>query len=348
MYVNESGHSIVGELSDIHAIMEARYKFNQEAEADKERARQMEGYLRFFKNASELAQNNSSIIKNGLDAQAAAKIGEYVGRALGIGDYQLFRNVHKWYKDSSHSRWGADDVFEAELAKLLQIAGKKALEKIPKNFNYKTDLGVQIIGSLKGNIPSELIDAVAINRTGLNHGSPLYFADTPTAKAIKTDVSGYGGQVIYEANIRPEWQNFINVFAGARFSVKNYRGDSSYNIIHLGNSNIYKSILGTAYDLTGDIDWSKHIFYHSYYGVPRHGGGNHIMHMRFVYELTGAGLVDVDGTPLDAADFFIYNDSTSGNIYVRSTKAMIAEASDYMGNVKDPFNSDVIVLKSKF
>ena len=73
------------------------------------------------------------------------------------------------------------------------------------------------------------------------------------------------------------------------------------------------------------------------------------MHLRFAYELSGGGLYDADGNRLDAADFFIYNDPTSNNIWVKSTKEMIANATDYMDKVvRNPLTSGIVVLKQSF
>jgi len=70
--------------------------------------------------------------------------------------------------------------------------------------------------------------------------------------------------------------------------------------------------------------------------------------LRFAYELAGGGLRDESGQKIDSADFFIYNDPASNNIYVRSTKEMIANAMNYMGNVRDPLRSNIIILKNSF
>jgi hypothetical protein len=59
-------------------------------------------------------------------------------------------------------------------------------------------------------------------------------------------------------------------------------------------------------------------------------------------------LRDSKNNKLDSADFFIYNDPASDNIYVRSTKEMIANAMNYMATVKDPLHSNIIILKNSF
>ena len=70
--------------------------------------------------------------------------------------------------------------------------------------------------------------------------------------------------------------------------------------------------------------------------------------MRFAYELAGGGLYDSSGNRLDSADFFIYNDPASDNIWVRSTKEMIYNITKYIGNMSNNINSEVIILKNSF
>lgn len=50
----------------------------------------------------------------------------------------------------------------------------------------------------------------------------------------------------------------------------------------------------------------------------------HFTHMRFMFELSGYGLVDETGKPL-FAKFLIYNDPAGDAIYVRDTASIILE-----------------------
>jgi hypothetical protein len=72
--------------------------------------------------------------------------------------------------------------------------------------------------------------------------------------------------------------------------------------------------------------------------------------LRFAYELAGEGLVTEDGSDLKGADFFIYNDPDSTNIYVRSTKAMIRDYIEGKGFKKnqDPLTSKIAISKASF
>jgi hypothetical protein len=51
----------------------------------------------------------------------------------------------------------------------------------------------------------------------------------------------------------------------------------------------------------------------------------HIYHLRYIYELTGAGLIDANGNPSGLVDFIVYNDPSSDAIYVKSTAEILVD-----------------------
>lgn len=358
-------HSIFEELLEVHHHLDAKYDQYKKASADEARAKKMEAYLRAFKAMGN--QHDDKItpqFQTELEAQAMQDLAEKVGKSLKIGKYSLFRNEHKWYLNSSQ-RWGADDVFEAELEKLLQIAGREAT-------GTKTiKMGVGLVGGQSGNINQAGLDAFvdivqdiskdslqtmtenaqqAVNKAAKK--SRLITA--PTFRSGKVDVTGYSADWVIGAEIKPEWEDFIKTFTGASFSVKNYSSRSQNEVIHIGNSNPYKAIYSVLSDDLGyGAQESAHIYYHTvnFYAGPGAGKdivGSHIVHLRFAYELTGNGLYDSEGNRIDGADFFIYNDPASNNIWVRSTKKMIAEIQDYIGAVNNPLDSGIVLLKQSF
>lgn len=347
--------------------MTAKFQLEQDAKRDIIRAKKMEQYLRLFKQLG--TQENIESIEKGaivasLEEEAFAQVAKKVGQSLGIEDYSLFRMQHMWYaNEKSQTRWGVDDVFEAELAELLKIAGEEAIQEIGAN------LGVSTIGNQAGNISQQGLKEFAelpdktikktykkIQQNSKNFSykgvGKSQLITTPTFKSAKVDVTGYKADFLIEAQIQPFWEDFINVFTGANFTVKNYSSTAKTEVIHLGNTNLYKVFYGTLADsLNMDPDYAAHIFYHTI-NTPQFSkeAGNHIIHIRFAYELTGDGLYDNDSPPnrIDAADFFIYNDPASKRIWVRSTKAMIAEMLNYIDNVTDPLHSGIVLLKSAF
>lgn len=353
-------HHAIDDLNNVHSRMIAKFELKKRATADEIRAKKMEQYLRMFK---ALGNQQMDKIKPSfqisLEQQAMQDIAQQVGQQLDIKNYSLFRTQHLWYRDSSQ-RWGADDVFEAELAKLLNLAGEKAIN----NVNGDIDFGVNIIGGQTGNInkkgleqlmklPEEIFKNFTQNGNSAikNSIKDSVLITPPTFRSAKVDVTGYSAEWLIGAEIKPEWEDFIKTFTGARFTVKNYSSTSKNEVIHIGNSDLYKAFYGT---LTDSLNFkpkeATHIFYHTINSEPEKDPeeSQHVIHIRFAYELTGNGLYDQEGNKIDAADFFIYNDPASNNIWVKSTKSMIAHIMDYVGQVKDPLHSGIVILKQSF
>lgn len=341
----DSRHSIYEEMREVHGRLMDKYNIEASAKVDIQRAKDMTTFLRKFKKASSKlaarAQGDSSIMLS-LEEEAMAEIIEEVGASLGIDSYKLFYNRHFWYGKSQGDRssqalWGTDDVFEAELDRFLNIAYEKATGIMGD---------AKAVGNLPGNIASNFM-------TTLNEEGPSlvkkYRVDndlisTPEFRSNKVDVQSFSGTIT--ATIKPEWEQFIKVFKGARFTVKNYASDNSQEVIHLGQTNIQKSLISTLSELNYNDKQAAHIFYHAI--ACEASQGQHLFHLRFAYELTGGGLYDKDKNKIDEADFFIYNDPATDNIWVRSTKEMISEALGYQGTIQDPLRSGIVVLKNKF
>lgn len=359
-------HSLPTELAEVHDDMVNTYELEQKAKTDAARAKVMEKYLREFKQLGNKNVGSTTGYQTSMEAEAMKELAQEVGQALGIGQkqgYSLFGNAHSWYL-KEQAAWGADDVFEAEFAKLLELAGQKAAGK-KSNIN----MGVSLIGGQSANINQSglealdtIVDSMVIDSFDLfnaqgqriinQHHIDSELIKKPTFRSGKIDATGFNREWVLSSEINPKWEGFIHAFTGATFTVKNYSSTSKTETIHLGSSNLYKAIYGT---LNGGLgyapDEAAHIYYHTvnfYDNTKDSSVGSHIIHMRFVYELTGQGLYDTEGNRLDGADFFIYNDPATENIWVRSTKEMIAEIQNYIGNVSDPLHSGIVLLKNNF
>lgn len=343
-------HSVTEELDAVHKKMMRRYNLKTKAKADIAKAKRMEMYLRAFKAAGN--QHDDKItpaIQSELEAQALQQIAQNVGQALGINAYSLFRNQHSWYHGKSQARWGADDVFEAELATLLDLA----LEHASGGNISAKDAGTSLVGNIAGNIAANFLKEVQSQGQKLANAGVINsnLIEAPTFRAGKVDLVGYTGNFEIESNILPQWQEFISLFMGAKCTLKNYSSNSNVEAIHLGKTNPMKAIIGQLDELQYRPKEAVHIYYHSLnsYNQDPIPVGDHLLHLRFAYELSGGGLYDSSGNRLDAADFFIYNDPSSNNIWVRSTKEMIANAMDYIDKVvRNPLTSSVIILKQSF
>ena len=344
---NNPRHSIYEEMRQVHNTMLAKYNLTKEAMPDIARAKIMTKYLRAFKQIGNKDGNHASPIQIPMEAEAIDEITKMVGEALGIGKqggYSLFRMRHDWYLHKQ-KEWGVDDVFEAELNQLLNHALDKATGGLGIGGS-----GASVVGNLSANISQEFMSSLGpyFSQKTQSETSESDVITKPEFRSGKVDVTSFTGEIT--SNVHPQWQEFVQVFKGARFTVKNYSSTSQTETIHLGNTNIAKSLLGSLDELNIAQDAAIHIFFHSLAYAKRGNSlvGQHILHLRFAYELAGGGLRDSNNNRLDSADFFIYNDPASDNIYVRSTKEMIANAMNYMSNVKDPLRSNIVILKNSF
>lgn len=339
-------HSIYDEMRRVHQSMLDKYNLEKEAKGDIARAEIMTQYLRAFKQIGNKDGTRTSSIQLPMEAEAVQDIAEMVGRTLGIGQkggYSLFRMKHSWYLDKQ-KEWGADDVFEAELNALLNAA----LDKATDGKGIGGDKA-KIVGGLAANISEDFMSSLDpfFSKKVQAETEESDLITKPQYRSGKVDVTSFTGEVT--SQVQPKWEEFLNVFKGARFTVKNYSSTSKTEVIHLGNTNITKSLLGSLEEIGIQQKSAIHIFFHSLAYAKRQDleVGQHLLHLRFAYELTGGGLY-VGKDRLDSADFFIYNDPASDNIYVRSTKEMIANAMRYMSNVQDPLRSNIAILKSSF
>lgn len=96
--------------------------------------------------------------------------------------------------------------------------------------------------------------------------------------------------------------------------------------IKLGNSNPYRAVYGSLTSLGYSHSTST-----SAYSAAKNltkkkvqNTINHIYHLRYLYELTGAGTKNLNGLVKESR-FLIYNDPTSDNIYVKSTAQILLE-----------------------
>lgn len=353
MYTLRKGHHLSTEMNLVHKKMESTYNLQAEANKDIATAKKMEQYLRAFKYAGDNFRKDTQkpSFQVGLEYSAMSQIADQVAQRLGLGQQQgnsLFRWTHQMGFNQAKAV-GADDIFEAELANLLQVAANEATSGTTSNKNT----GVEMVGNIAANISKEFLQEFQIQGQGIINKTSKHsdFVSTPTFKSGKVDVKGYSGDFVVEATINPQWEDFIQTFSNAKMTLKNYSSGKT-EVIHLGNTNPSKAILGSLKSLDYGAKEATHIYYHLTGGRKKFTGspkeGHHIIHLRFAYELTGGGLYDSKNNRLDAADFFVYNDPTSGNIWVRSTKAMIAEISKYSGHVADPLHSQIVVLKNSF
>ena len=354
------------ELNQVHALMLAAYG-NSYSE-DVIRARQMEEILRKIKSTNITQINESNNLESAFDQQCfeiANKALNSIKTASGSDKLyakRLFSTTHgRGYELGK--QLNVDDIVEAELVSVLQSIQTLAFNDISVE---DIDLfSARTTGRVTGNLSEEaqkIMDGVTdqtiqnvINRIqNTNFRNKAYqkltakLKDTQ-ARSVKADVRSYNIELL--AELKPEWEQF-SVFAGASFTIKNYISKRKNDVavrISLGESNPYKSVMAQLSSLGYSFPQSQHIFFHSLNSWMKNGTKAvqmHIPHLRFAYELEGSGLYDADGASISGADFLIVNDPISENIYVRSTKAMIANALKSSLASAEPFTSKQYILYS--
>ena len=247
----------------------------------------------------------------------------------------LFQRSH-----GTSTAYGADDIFEEELAAVIAFIESKGTGSI-------ANIDSKLTGKVTGNIRLEqALDGTVVEiMNSLTERLPKKIQEKyqegssytrPVSRAIKTDVVGIPATVEFTSSLNSNWEQLFQLFQGHSFSVKNYRSNTKREIldIHLGDSDYFKAIYGV---LSG-VGYTQHhiekIFYRSMNRLinPSTNDGDkdgaiqkHIYHLRFIYELTGVGLYDSTGEPISGTDFIIYNDPVTENVYVQSTAQLIYE-----------------------
>ena len=158
------------------------------------------------------------------------------------------------------------------------------------------------------------------------------------AKPGKTDITATSVEVIINnAELSPDLYKIIDLLHRSQFTLKNY--SSSYNAyllniqrdldptsVHFGNTTLYRTFLAVLGELGYNTEEIKSLFY-AMNNTSDLSAAAHFYHIRFVYELTGMGqkYLQKDFSNISEADFLVYNDPDSINIYVRSTADLIIE-----------------------
>lgn len=361
--MNNRNHHAIDDLKEVHDYMVIKNNLKVEAAKDAKQAEQIEKYLRAIKSIrleKEALKNNE--INSTLEDLALEDLEEIVQGSMNILNQHgrsftagLFRHAHS-YKKSKKVDLEADDIAEEEVYAVLKfIESKMQTENI--------NAGIEITGGKTANVVNskiltELADDLARETTnGLATQvdySKYIGSDLIKLRAVsqKVDVTGISSSVDIEAELDEKWQNIAKAFQGANFTIKNYSSYSKGTTIHLGNSNPFRAIYGAISYLGFSHRESSHIYYHSFYSYKNKATADkqsHIYHLRLMYELMGVGLYDAEGNPISAANFLIYNDPGSENIYVRSTKQIILDfITSHNGFSGDPFKSDIVIKKSYF
>ena len=336
---NEENESIGEFLDRVHDEITFAWKLEERAAADQVKAQRLSWYLRAIKLKAQ-GLNVTNMVGAELDAQ----FGELALQVFAMQKQggsgvrsakKLFGRSHSSTKVTAQ---GADDIFEEELYYTL-----KAIENMAVKENVTIPVGAALAGKNPMNIANyisadkevaNVIDhykhniAKKLEETTTTGDEPY---DRPKTRAGKTDLKGLSAEVDISASIKPEWQEFFELLSDATFSLKNYAGGKwvgkewiqEVRQIGLGNTDIYKAYAGVLSTLGADSDTINKTFTKSYYafinGYDTSRISLRLYQIRFVYELVGAGLIDVSTQEAEHVRYLIWNDPGSNIISVVST-----------------------------
>ena len=343
LYYNADGINVDTFLSLVHLEIKSRWMIEEAAAQQQAEANELTYYFKQLKMAR-VPNNPVEAELNDQWAELAHQIFllQKQGHSGLKSSARLFRRGHK---DTKAALKGADDIFEEELYYTIQ-----ALEKVGAKDGVTIASGVKLTGQTALNVPaigdqyvkeviedySKRVSKALVDETD-DATAPYY---KPTARAGKTDVTGTSVEVNITTDIKPEWQRFFQLLQGATFSAKNYQSGhigkdnewiaTTHPYIQLGKTDIYKAFAGVMSVLGADNAEINARFAQSYWAYQRYKNesvAKHMYHIRFIYELTGAGLQDAFGGK-EGVKFLIYNDPNSDIITVTSTAWLIKEMFD--------------------
>lgn len=336
-------------FNDIH--QQVRQKMKRENE--KQQAAQMENILRQIKHTITLMRDdtNSSvvnIINNELVELINQTFLEQSSMHTGLHSATaLFRRSH-----NRKSISGYDDIFEEQLNFLLKAAANM------KGINVNIPLG-----SGQDRATSAALDSLSreveqkILQVTKEAAQNMQISVKQQKNIVGESIISTSGKVDLKTpyfNVYGDVNNIINkllrVFSGKTFTLKNYATYTSklrsldQIDIHLGNTNLYKSVTGGLSEILLDSQAQNTIYYR---GMQILSGKSqdpdtasaetinaHFAHLRFMYELRGSGLF-TNGKSAEA-EYIIWNDPSSQNIIVRSTRDIVAR---YIDNYTNAFSA---------
>lgn len=274
------------------------------------------------------------------------------------------RLIQNLFRRTSSKGWKQGEIFEDELAQVVEeVLSMGSGKQIQPG---ATKVGKQLINIGKnGKIDidgygKELIEAV---------GKGVYnkmqnIKTTFSAVQGKIDISGLQAQVHITANPKSYLFRIATLLSKANISAKSYASNYWSNAIkmrimkvqqelHLGHTDprrIYTDLFTKEAGTPAPVSLSLFMYLKHTKNQQLQSAANRL---RFIYELTGYGQQYIDSAIRDVlnteglghANYFIYNDPASDNIYVQSTAGIIAEMWDV---IDDIIKKDSVTLSKSF
>ena len=353
------------DLHSVHAAMLAKMKNN----TSKKEAAELQTILQEIKWVAHHLEDEI-MPNNTIGEELIAQYKELIDNAFNIQKQfhntsfqktSLFRREHD---RNAHLKSGADDIFEEELASILAALGAQS--------NASSDLGTReyyLVGgktaqSIALNKMTEEITDKAI-KTINRLAEAVGKKETEQVKEIKatvhkTDVIGYPAEVVFNLDVHPKINRLVELMKDAAFSAKNYKSyaydemkkkDFEELYIHLGDSNLYKAVLGALSEIKMSYEAKEKFFFRgaNIYLSNKYGLAEevekHFSDLRFVYELRGSGLLSDNGVILPVK-YLIYNDPNSDAIFVKDTASIVLDGFEKSRSLFGSINISASRIKS--
>lgn len=343
MYYNGSKKPVVDFMQEVHIAMAAKY--NSQKNDMTKRAKKLQN---FFQDLQKIAQGE--------------------GKTSGAFDDIVLQNIVENSNKHLRGRSLSSNLFkrkgglsfERELTAIITAVLEEA-------GGMNISLPEINIGSKLSNIdiPTEQISQKLLEELGVKVQKKITDKYGKTQKQLylpsvqgKIDVRGY--EIMISANLSSQVFEIYDLLRNATFSAKNYDSmtwdektrtliEAGRKNLTLGNSNLLRAVYGALSSLNHyDSKTIMSAFYAGRNAIQQGNEelGSHFYHLRYIYELAGAGL-NYSGVDYGEVQYLIYNDP-HGKIYVKSVSEILSDVLNnhpmFKGN---PF-SGIYISKSSF
>jgi len=266
------------------------------------------------------------------------------GNTNGLGAIKaetLFRREHV----TTHNQ-NVDDIVEEEMAAILMSLKEKNGDKVyPQEIMMGKSSAhvdnVKITDSIVNDLDKFFSDSLKKRiEESTKHKFTVGTDQIQEEKSGKIDIAAGNFSVNGKLTINNKFlSEVIKYLQDATFTIKNYKdpkeGSTWLTRLKLGQTNILKSLTAELNIVFPGNKWEyqRDIVYRGLQIIVKTNKtpsaspervSEHFTHMRFIYELSGLGLLDEQNNPL-FAKYLIYNVPNSTEIYVKDTASLILE-----------------------
>ena len=264
----------------------------------------------------------------------------------------LFRGTGGSYRQGKRFE---DELTRVVLAVLENISLDSAISKEQINIGGKSGAPAEVFNAID-KMGKEVTWSIGEAVTKELEREVQESSDNFYTKRVqgKIDVRGYNVQV--KANANERLLLIYDLLKDATFSAKSYASMtwdekvSSITSLNLGKAHYYRAFSGPLLGLGYDKKTTDSAIFAGRNALDNDVSvAQHFYHLRYIYELTGSGIVYNNGQFLGEVKYLIYNDPATDNIYVKSTSEILEDVLN--GNPEftgDPFNTTIHISKMKF